>query len=107
MERILQDTIHGSLTIVVQDSRVIQMERHEKYQFPLKTAKYVHNQNRADNLQAAPGLQQPIRRIQTALAGIQFGQVVVKVQAGRVVQIDRTEKQRLPEQWIGVGGEGI
>lgn len=101
VERLIKETKLGSLTFIVQDSHVIQLERHEKYQFS----------NRPQKVEARPRLKlvetrQPLERIQNALAGIQFGQVVVKVQAGRIVQIDRTEKQRLQEL-VGVGGDGI
>ena len=36
------------------------------------------------------------RRILDAVAGIRYGTVVVAIQDGRVVQIDSTEKQRIP-----------
>ena len=101
VERLIKETTLGSLTFIVQDSHVIQLERHEKYQFS----------NRPQKAEAKTRLKlveprQPVERIQSALAGIQLGQVVVKVQAGRIVQIDRTEKQRLQEL-MGVGGDGI
>ena len=41
-----------------------------------------------------------------ALAGLQFGQVVIKFQAGRAIQIDRTEKRRWSDL-MGIGGDGI
>lgn len=36
-----------------------------------------------------------IEQIRNALHGLRYGNVVVTVHDGRVVQIDRTEKQRL------------
>jgi len=44
--------------------------------------------------------------IRAALAGLQFGQVVVKIQEGRILQIDRTEKRRVPDL-TGISGDGI
>ena len=38
------------------------------------------------------------RRILDAVAGIRFGSVVIAIQDGRVVQIDSTEKQRIPAE---------
>ncbi|MBX3441754.1 MAG: YezD family protein [Planctomyces sp.] len=36
-----------------------------------------------------------VAAILAALSGLRFGQLTIKVQDGRVVQIERTEKQRL------------
>jgi hypothetical protein len=44
--------------------------------------------------------------ITKALAGLQYGQLVILIKDGKVVQIDRTEKKRLPNLQ-GVCGEGI
>jgi hypothetical protein len=39
---------------------------------------------------------QSLEHIQDALRGLRFGSVLIVVQDGAVVQIDRTEKKRLP-----------
>ncbi len=39
-----------------------------------------------------------IGRIETALRGLRFGTVTAVVQNGVVVQVERTEKVRLPQQ---------
>lgn len=44
--------------------------------------------------------------ITKALGGLQYGQLVIMIKDGKVVQIDRTEKRRLPSLQ-GVNGEGI
>lgn len=41
-----------------------------------------------------------------ALSGLQYGQLVIMIKDGKVTQIDRTEKKRMP-RLEGVGGEGI
>ncbi len=41
-----------------------------------------------------------------ALRGLQYGQVVILIKDGKVTQIDRTEKRRLPNLQ-GINGEGI
>ena len=41
------------------------------------------------------------RRILDAVAAIRYGSVVVAIQDGRVVQIDSTEKQRIPAEGFG------
>ena len=40
----------------------------------------------------------PWQHIRDALRGMQFGTVTLVVQDGRVVQVDRTEKRRLPRE---------
>jgi len=52
---------------------------------------------------AAGGLRAEIGR---ALVGLQYGQVVIMVKEGRMTQIERTEKRRLP-RIEGLDGEGI
>jgi hypothetical protein len=44
--------------------------------------------------------------ITKALGGLQYGQLVILIKDGKVVQIDRTEKKRLPSLQ-GIYGEGI
>ncbi len=44
--------------------------------------------------------------ITKALGGLQYGQLVIMIKDGKVTQIDRTEKRRLPSL-EGVNGEGI
>ncbi|MDT8899668.1 YezD family protein [Anaeroselena agilis] len=44
--------------------------------------------------------------ISKALGGLQYGQVVILIKDGKVTQIDRTEKRRLPSLQ-GINGEGI
>jgi len=38
------------------------------------------------------------QHIREALRGVQFGTITLVVQDGRVIQVDRTEKRRLPRQ---------
>ena len=44
--------------------------------------------------------------IKNALDGLEYGQIVILVKDGKVTQIDRTEKKRLP-RLEGLGGDGI
>jgi hypothetical protein len=41
------------------------------------------------------GLQRALQQVRTALSGLRYGQVLVTVHDGAVVQIERTEKVRL------------
>jgi hypothetical protein len=42
------------------------------------------------------------QHVREALRGMQFGTVTLVVQDGRVIQVDRTEKRRLPRQAIDI-----
>ena len=99
--RLIRETVFGSLVFVVQDSRIVQLERNEKFQFPAGGARA--QPPLWGSKSAAP---EPLPGLVAALADLQFGQVVVKIQAGRAVQIDRTEKRRWSDL-MGVGGDGI
>ena len=101
IERLIKETAFGSLLLVVQDSRVVQVERNEKFQFPAP------RKNAAGLSQGMPATaQKALSGLSAALKGLQFGQVAVKIQESRIVQIDRTEKRRMPDL-IGISGDGI
>jgi len=55
---------------------------------------------------ASPDFQTLRSEIGKALSGLQYGQLVILIKDGKVTQIDRTEKRRLPGLQ-GVNGEGI
>ena len=44
--------------------------------------------------------------ITAALSGLEYGQVVILIKDGKVTQIERTDKKRLP-RLEGLNGEGI
>jgi hypothetical protein len=101
IERLIKETAFGSLLLVVQDSRVVQVERNEKFQFP---APRNHAAKLSHELQATA--QKSLSGLSAALKGLQFGQVAVKIQESRIVQIDRTEKRRMTDL-MGISGDGI
>ena len=101
VSRLMRETQFGSLTLTVQDGRVVQLERNDRFLFPatVKAPARLAPGSSTDESGWMPGLSR-------ALSGLRFGQVIVKIQSGRVVQLDRTEKRRWPDL-TGVGGEGI
>ena len=100
VSRLINEIEFGSLIFTVQDARIVQLERNEKFQFPAVKKSPCRLQNgKPTNADPLPGLK-------AALMDLHFGQIVVKIQSGRVVQIDRTEKRRLPDL-VGIGGDGI
>jgi hypothetical protein len=101
LTRLVRETEFGSLIFIIQDSRIVQIERNEKYQFPSSIKKSSNHLRTASVMEV-----DPLPGIKAALAGLHFGQVMVKIQDGRIVQIDRTEKKRIPDL-MGLAGEGI
>ena len=91
---------HGSLTLIVQDSRLIQMDVVNKIRFgaqlPSKL-KPVRGQVVQQVLQG---------KIAAALRDMQYGQVTLVIKGGEIVQVERTEKQRFASLQ-GLYGEGI
>ena len=101
IKRLIKETAFGSILLVVQDSRVVQVERNEKFQFP---APRKNANSLSQGSQAAA--QKSLSGLSAALKGLQFGQVAVKIQESRIVQIDRTEKRRM-QDLTGISGDGI
>ena len=101
VSRLMREMQFGYLTLTVQDGRVIQLERNEKFRFP-------DSGNTAVRFKSMPTTNDADRlpRLKEALEDLRFGQVIVKVQGGRIVQLDRTEKRRWADL-MGVGGDGI
>lgn len=98
IEQAIADVSFGSVTLILQDARVLQMEKLDKIRFaerkamPGNTVKDNKAQLRA--------------RIIEAVRGLEYGQVVILIKDGRVTQIERTQKQRVV--WVeGRYGDGI
>ncbi len=100
VSRLMREIQFGTLTLTVQDGRIVQLERNETFQFPALSPKAQPSR------QASNPAVESLAGLAGALAGLKFGQVVVKLQAGRTIQIDRTEKRRWSDL-MGIGGDGI
>ena len=97
----VRETTFGSITLIVQDARLIQMDKLEKVRFVAQ----LHCPKQEDKLK--PVSADKIKsKVQAALKGMEYGQVLLAVRDGAIVQIERTEKQRL-KYLQGVDGEGI
>lgn len=97
IESMIQGTFHGSVTLIIQDSRLIQLERIEK----VRVVELEEERKAAS--QPGEGLQP---RIAASLRGLKFGHITIIIKGGAVVQIERTEKRRFTE-WEGLDGDGI
>lgn len=100
IEQAIQDVNFGSLTLIVQDSRVVQIERTEKI---LVNAK---GSNSTFGKKSAEGLKIVRAKILSEIAGLQYGQILIKIQDGKIIQLEKTEKRRFPEV-EGLYGDGI
>jgi hypothetical protein len=97
---LLRRTFHGQVILITQNFRVVQVERKENF----------NPEELADpNLGLEPEFFKPqaVReKIIQALKGLEFGQVVLVIKKGRLVQIERNLKERFADLQ-GLGGDGI
>jgi len=100
---ILNSTFHGNVALIYQDCRLVQIERNEK----IRPADSTNRKNQLpQGLRENCDLPAVKVRIQEAFEKLEYGQVVIVIKEGRIIQIDRTEKQRFPAL-VGVYGDGI
>lgn len=91
---------YGYIILTVQDGCVIKMERTEKFIFSAK--------NKTDYVvREVPAGQHSFQsKIIAQLQGLMYGQLIIRIEDGKVEQIEKTEKRRINE-YQGVDGEGI
>ena len=100
---ILSSTFHGNVTLIYQDSRLMQIERNEK----IRPITLVGGSKGAPTTVPEKRDFSALRmRILEAIEKLEYGQVVIGIKEGRVIQIDRTEKQRFSDL-VGIYGDGI
>jgi hypothetical protein len=100
LTRLLERTFHGQVTLITQNFRVVQVERRENF-------------NPEDLSEPELGLDptsfnpKAVRdKIVQALKGLEFGQIILVIKKGRLVQIERNLKERFGDLQ-GLGGDGI
>lgn len=96
IEQAVKDICFGSVTLVIQDSRIIQMEKLEKIRFGEQPVK-------GGGKTAATGIK---TRILQSVSGMEYGKVAIQIQAGQIMQVERTEKYRVGKL-TGLNGDGI
>lgn len=99
---IIKDISYGTITLMTQNFRLIQIERNEKIR-PCNLKKPV---KQGESLRENGDYSAARAGILEACRTLEYGQVVIVIKEGKIVQIDRTEKQRFPSL-IGVNGDGI
>lgn len=98
--RAIRDVTHGTVTLIIQDACVIQLERNEKIRLDQKA-------DSGNGLIITPNAEKNLsRRIVEAVNSLKYGQVLIAIKGGKVVQIERTEKLRVSLQ-EGMYGDGI
>lgn len=94
---LLKETRYGQIVLVAQDRRLIQVERREKIR--VKEGQLARIACRISE-QAFLELAE---RIRASFRKLDYGQLVLVVKDGDVVQMERTVKER----FTGLNGEGI
>lgn len=94
---LLKETRYGQIVLVAQDRRLIQVERREKIR--VKEGQLARIACRISE-QAFPEFAE---RIRASFRKLDYGQLVLVVKDGDVVQMERTVKER----FTGLNGEGI
>ncbi len=91
---------YGHLILTIQDGCVIKMERTERFIFSSKNKKgYV--------IRDIPEGQHSLQaKIIAQLQGLMYGQLIIRIEDGKVDQIEKTEKRRINE-YEGIHGDGI
>lgn len=102
IEEAVQAISFGSLTLVVQDSKVIQIEKLEKIRICEPPPKAVCKPAVG---KAAAGSALRTRIIQS-VSGMEYGKVAIQIQSGQILQVERTEKYRVGK-FTGLHGDGI
>ena len=100
LTRLLKRTFHGQVVLITQNYRVVQVERKENFNPEELSEPELGLLPESFNPQAVRD------KIVQALKGLEFGQVVLVVKKGRLVQIERNLKERFADLQ-GLGGDGI
>jgi len=98
---VLQSMTHGNITLTTQNFRLVQIERNEKIR-PCDIGGGHLEKQSSDKVDYTIICQ----KIQQQFRGLEYGEIVVVIKAGKIVQVERTEKYRL-QSFMGLDGEGI
>lgn len=93
----------GAVTLIIQDGYIIQIEKNEKIRLDATYFRLLKEKKQSGIKEDKKGLH---ARITSAVKELQYGQVVILIKQGAVVQLERTDKQRFTNLQ-GINGEGI
>jgi hypothetical protein len=97
---LLRKTFHGQVVIITQNYKVVQVERKENFNPEELLVPELSLEETGFKPQAVR------EKIKQALKGLEFGQVVLVIKKGRLIQIERHLKERFTDLQ-GLGGDGI
>jgi hypothetical protein len=97
---LLKRTFHGQVTLITQNYRVVQVERKENFNPEELQEDYLGLNLENFNSRVIKD------KVVQALKGLEYGQVVLLIKKGRLVQIERHLKERFSDLQ-GLGGDGI
>jgi hypothetical protein len=89
--QVLQDICYGEITLIIQDRRIIQIERSEKLHFEqcrLCLSKHMFSNSEIEHVKG---------QITAYFQHLAYGKIVIVVKNTRITGIERTEKQRFKE----------
>ncbi len=98
---LLREVFHGEINLIVQNSCLIQIERNEKMRLN-DISKYDEYHKKTQLIDYTPVCE----KIQQEFSDLDFGNIVIIIKAGRVTQVEKTEKHRFVG-FTGMDGEGI
>ena len=95
-------TTHGTVTLIIQDGRLIQLDKTEK----IRLADKQQSPNKPD-VQPEGSLRGKLRlRINQICKDLKFGQIIVVIKDKKITQIEKLEKHRV-NGLEGLFGDGI
>lgn len=98
LQQMLQELSFGSVILTLQDGRVLQVEKREIFRLPYGAS--------TSATAASPDAAQVVKRILSGIGALAYGRMELKVQGGKVTQVETTAKLR-GSDWQGMDGDGI
>jgi hypothetical protein len=111
---LIQSVSHGTVTLIIQDGRLLQIERTDKIRLDsFEKSNQAAKRSAVQTQETARGTKLNERQIERLrcrlteeLKDLAFGQIILLIKDKVLVQIERTEKQRLTGL-EGIYGDGI
>ncbi|MDF2565168.1 MAG: hypothetical protein K0Q53_1563 [Massilibacillus sp.] len=97
------DTGYGTVILTVQDGRLIQLEKTEKFRLDAVSISKKKEKRTLSNKQIHENLR---KKLNCYLKDIKFGQISINIKDYKVAQIEKLEKHRF-EDLQGLYGDGI
>jgi hypothetical protein len=101
IDQSIENINFGELVLIVQDGHIVQIERTERIIISNSPKK-----QSTDSKKSIDEINLVRDKILRELSYLKYGQLVIKIKDGKVVQFEKTEKRRFPEV-EGVYGDGI